>query len=97
MTALVAVGDANETTGLIAAVDDTDNVRGVQSAPLTPPFGSFVGRALYHLTVHGDADGEGIGFTSCEAVAQGAARRGPKTKSRVRHHGRQCFAVAPSC
>jgi len=39
--------------------------------PLTPRFGPYAGQALYHVTVHGDVDGEGLTFTFCSADKEG--------------------------
>jgi len=93
VTALVAVGGANQTTGLLAAVVGADDVRGVQDAPLTPQFGPFAGRALYHLTIHGDVDGEGLAFTFCAAVGGSTTKLDQKVAFAA--NGRRGSAVAP--
>jgi len=71
VTALVAVGGANQTAGSLAAMVGTDDVRGASDTPLTPRFGPYAGQALYHVTVHGDVDGEGLTFTFCSADKEG--------------------------
>ena len=60
LTAIVTVGGARQSSGVLAAFVGTD-VRGVQARPLLPPFGPHAGQPMFQLTLYGK-DGEGFTF-----------------------------------
>jgi len=61
VTALVTIGGTRKDSGTLAAMVGKE-VRGVQSTAKIPPFGAYVGKAVYMLVVRGDTNGELVSF-----------------------------------
>ena len=61
LSALVMVGGVQQSSGVLTALVGTQ-IRGVQDTPATPPFGPYVGTAVFQVSIFGDSDGELLSF-----------------------------------
>ena len=68
VTAVVRLGEMNQTTGLLAAFAH-EETRGMTDTPSIVRFGPYTGRAVYHLTVHANMDSEAIDFRFYDGVS----------------------------
>ena len=62
MSALVTLGGVEQASGVLTAFAGTD-VRGLQDTPSIPPFGPYVGKAIFQITLYADVAGEMMSFT----------------------------------
>ena len=67
--ALVTLSGVEQAAGTLTALVGTE-VRGVQTAPLTVPFGPYAGRSLYQITIGGEAEGETVVFRFDTGVSE---------------------------
>jgi hypothetical protein len=62
MSALVNISGIHQTNGSLWAFDATGAVRGVQQTPSIPPFGAYVGKAIFQIMLYGDTAGDVLHF-----------------------------------
>jgi hypothetical protein len=63
MSALVNISGIHQTNGSLLAFDATGAVRGVQQTPSIPPFGAYVGKAIFQIMLYGNTAGDVLQFT----------------------------------
>ena len=61
VSALIKLSGVDQSSGTLTALSGTQ-VRGVQATPAIAPFGPYVGKAVYQITIYGDSDGDAVSF-----------------------------------
>ena len=61
MSALVSLSGVDQTSGVLMAWSGTE-LRGIQQTTSTPPFGAYVGKSVFQITLYADFGGETMHF-----------------------------------